>query len=729
MASSPSSRPRAAYFEEYNEDAHVTLPETRQSANIGHKRSKPEVVKPRVATTRPDEASDSGYSSQVGPGTSNESSLEPTADASKPVERQAAAPRTRASSPEKPIAHKPQIRKQTGLKGLMSRARGDTKGSQREVCKCKDCVQAPKALKQSSAKAPPVTMKPGKASPAPKVVTKQHPIAPPPRPATTKPPAVTVPPKPAQPRPIPTTTQSYRLPRPTSYHASTVPQYYMNLTPALVAPSYPPPAPAYFSQMHSQPTPQPTGYSLPAGYAAPPRPQIRQWTSEQPHVQQLGYPMPTPPIAEHPPSQPSLYVATAPAIQPRARRHSTQVQVQASPVKKEYASLGEDYYKMPPPPVPIPRPTSVAQQQGQRPLIRHSHTTNSGYVPLQRVSSKPEQQPQHHRQSLSSQPPTGQRSPVKTLPPQDRPASSRRLSTTSRPVAAAEQREATYELERKMARLNVASMESSKRDRRRMTYYGHETTRDLEHEVGAVEAYQAEVQRTAVKTPAPVPAPASRSTTPAANSKQHMPLTPDNLRLVRKKTGPQQSSDVGSRISDEMRSKRSSRLSTSSSHNNPTRPRLSTDARHRSAEKESISLSFDPTQEVNFDLGKGTQGRTISLRPSKGSAGQMEFTLGGSANPTSSKSRERGDDDRMSSMGGRSVPGERDRLRREKSKSRRSTKYYEYVDERGKVIKHIETAAAVSRSASRKPKKDSRRESDREGTRSRRSSRSGRDLG
>lgn len=55
--------PHAAFVEEYDEDAHITLPETRQVANIAAKRSKSDLksaLEPLV-----DGASDSGYSSRT----------------------------------------------------------------------------------------------------------------------------------------------------------------------------------------------------------------------------------------------------------------------------------------------------------------------------------------------------------------------------------------------------------------------------------------------------------------------------------------------------------------------------------------------------------------------------------------------------------------------------------------------------------------------------------------
>ncbi|KAL3463921.1 hypothetical protein BJX64DRAFT_107686 [Aspergillus heterothallicus] len=56
--------PQAAFLEEYDEDAHAILPDTRQTANLTAKRSKPDLKK---STREPfvEAASDSGYSSRT----------------------------------------------------------------------------------------------------------------------------------------------------------------------------------------------------------------------------------------------------------------------------------------------------------------------------------------------------------------------------------------------------------------------------------------------------------------------------------------------------------------------------------------------------------------------------------------------------------------------------------------------------------------------------------------
>ncbi|KAA8644034.1 uncharacterized protein ATNIH1004_008230 [Aspergillus tanneri] len=55
--------PHAAFCEEYDEDAHVILPETRRVANVAAKRSKTDLIS--SAEPLVDVASDSGYSSRT----------------------------------------------------------------------------------------------------------------------------------------------------------------------------------------------------------------------------------------------------------------------------------------------------------------------------------------------------------------------------------------------------------------------------------------------------------------------------------------------------------------------------------------------------------------------------------------------------------------------------------------------------------------------------------------
>lgn len=83
--------PHAAFCEEYDEDAHITLPETRQTANAAAKRSKAELkyaLEPLV-----DGASDSGYSSRTA-ATVNSTQSGPSGRKSPPLKVDTAPKRT-----------------------------------------------------------------------------------------------------------------------------------------------------------------------------------------------------------------------------------------------------------------------------------------------------------------------------------------------------------------------------------------------------------------------------------------------------------------------------------------------------------------------------------------------------------------------------------------------------------------------------------------------------------
>ncbi|OAX78406.1 hypothetical protein ACJ72_07288 [Emergomyces africanus] len=62
MASRTSQQSYAAFFEDFDEDANVTIPETRTVANVAARRSKPDIQQSGTST---DGASDSGYSSRT----------------------------------------------------------------------------------------------------------------------------------------------------------------------------------------------------------------------------------------------------------------------------------------------------------------------------------------------------------------------------------------------------------------------------------------------------------------------------------------------------------------------------------------------------------------------------------------------------------------------------------------------------------------------------------------
>ena len=128
----------AACVEDYNEESETAMPETRKTANITAKRSKPDVTK--LQGTR-DELSDSGHSSQtLATLGSTNSSLESksgsdtiraesheVAAKTRPTKIEAK-PQSKSRSPEKPLSHSAASKK--------SRKDGHT----REPCGCRECV-------------------------------------------------------------------------------------------------------------------------------------------------------------------------------------------------------------------------------------------------------------------------------------------------------------------------------------------------------------------------------------------------------------------------------------------------------------------------------------------------------------------------------------------------------------------------------------------------------------
>ena len=177
---------------------------------------------------------------------------------------------------------------------------------------------------------------------------------------------------------------------------------------------------------------------------------------------------------------------------------------------------------------------------------------------------------------------------------------------TKRPSAASSNNSASssHAIERDMARLNVSSEEASKQ-RRRMSYHGHESHRDLER---SVEAYQ------------------------ASTGVEELPVTADSLNLIRKKTA---GSNTSSRVSGSGRGSR---------EGSDVKPRSSTDRRGGSDVKprkddDGLTMRFNSAYGVNFDLKEGSvEGRKISLRQSRdGGEGDMEFSIGSKSNEINTK--------------------------------------------------------------------------------------------
>lgn len=239
---------------------------------------------------------------------------------------------------------------------------------------------------------------------------------------------------------------------------------------------------------------------------------------------------------------------------------------------------------------------------------------------------------------------------------------------------------------------NVAATASAKQ-RRRASYYGHETPHDLERDV---EAYQA------LKAAHLAPSPPLQD------------FSSDALKLVRKKTHHGGSSDGGSRVSGEGRA--------GSREGSEVKPRSSTDRRSEAKprasatpggnENDGFTMRFNAGVNVDFK-GDGVEGRTISLRPSSETEGGMELSIGARGRGGSGGNRGRDKSRRSASYldGGREleyarsvgregdVDKDREREReRERGREREREKEREKEKERNREDKERERRFGASRS-------------------------------
>ncbi|KAL8755621.1 MAG: hypothetical protein Q9199_003526 [Rusavskia elegans] len=617
------SQPHAAYIEDYNEDAHTTLPETRQTANVAAKRSKPDISRIKLTDMARDEASDSGYSSHTAATpTSGDSSLVSKAGSATltldtSVESLAAGKRrpTLAEKQSQSTSQSPQ--KQSLPRAAFKPRPKET--LQQESCACNDCLRKGKAKGDRPAPS---------AQPSPSKESKQ--VKPQSRPTTTANApasndaipsvqrtisnAAVV--QPAQPRPRNTGTSSYRAtPRPVSFHGGvmTQPMFYSSMVagrpPATFAvqspfppPSYPPPTTtSYFNPPYQHPPPpahlppphmQREAYPIsPSPYIIPPQPQSRPWQTEQhppppqPHVVYSA-----PPILDYPHA--SQFGGGAPASHPAMHRtFSERDRDRPMPLREEYFphdQFDEDYYRMPPPPPPPPKGFRAATVQ-QRPAIRHAATTAARVPHRERCMAEDYIREEHIPRSPRKYDEEGYER-------------SRRPSLASRPsnTPSNDKSHSVDKLAHQFARMSVEGSSAGAKQRRRMTYYGGHPSRDFE---GQVEAYQA--QRT------------------GHSDATSMPLTADSLKLVRHKTQTS-NSDAGSRASGEGRASRGS---------SDLKPRSATGRRGSSEvktrnENDGFTMRFDPSHSVNVDLKGGAKGQTISLRQSREGDGNIELSIG-----------------------------------------------------------------------------------------------------
>lgn len=715
-----SPHPPAAYVEEYNEEAHTTLPETRQTANVAAKRSKPDIEKLKQTQGSRDETSDSGHSTYTNAiGEPADLSLNSKTDShgepkgKSKVESQADSPHLRLdtsiamskrkSDSGRKSAMTPKSAQKSSLRRIDGKSR-DGRSVMPNDCPCEECMTRSHPSQESSRS----SQRTKPEGPAPPPPTK----APPLKSAKEVPAAQSIP---ARPRSA--STQSYRGPRPLSFHAGLMgeqvyaPTVYMDPRPMSTFPAgsmfQPPPFPppkAHYYPPNVQPVsqrpepPPPPQFSYEPQPQPPQRPQTHHWSSEfQPA-----------------PNQPIMY-SSSPVVDYTQQMYYTAFPMSQSlphrPVPhpplnfvEQAPPHNEDWYRMPPPP-----PPRKSSEKHQRPTIRHAATVTHATAHhegrrirvddgqqmeyLERRSPRktsPEKHERPRRPPVSSRPSYSfaTEKPLPQYPPQYPPPPTRiRLEPNSSSAASA-----------------------AAKQRRRASYYGHETQHDL---LNHVEAYQA------AQTPNIAPYPPR--------------LTSDSLKLIRKKTNHTSSSDAGSFVSGEGRAGSWDDLSSRRSLDR--RSELKTRALNPNGasigDGEGVTVRFNASQGVNLDLtGDGVETRTISLRQSGESEGGMELSIGGldRGGGSVSMGRERSWRGRNSyidgSSGGRELEYARS-VGREVDREREKEKEKEKEREKKEKEKRAEREKEEEKDRDGHKEKERDKERKAGASRSRRSSRSG----
>ncbi|KAI4246330.1 MAG: hypothetical protein L6R40_001998 [Gallowayella cf. fulva] len=614
------SQPRAAYIEDYNEDAHTTLPETRQTANVAAKRSKPDISRVKVTDRARDEASDSGYSSHtVATLTSGESSLlskagSATLTLDTSLVESPAAGKRRLVIAGKQSQTAPQSPQKQSSRRSASKPR--PKETVREGrCMCDECWAKGKATGERPApSAEKSTSKEGnQGKPRLGPHTDGAPASKDARPPSATPASNAAVVQPARPRPRHQGSSQYRTtPRPASFHGGGMPQpmYYpaavlvgrppsaFTVQSPFPPPSYPPPAASYFPTSYQHPPPhahlpppqaQREVYPFPSSpYSASAQPQPRPWPTEQHQPPQQHIIYSAPPVVECPHA--SQYSQGFPHSNSATHRtFSERDRERPLPLREEYFPYDEDYYRMPPPPPPPPPKGPGAPLVHYRPAIRHAAT----------IGARALQHNLHMAEDYVEQE-QSPRSPRKY--DSGGHERSRRPSLASRPSNAYPNEGSHHmdNLEQHFARMGVEGSSAAVKQKRRMTFYGGPVSKDLERQV---EDYQAHKSGKAGKTP--------------------IPLTADSLKLVRHKTHSS-NSETGSRASGE---ERASRASSDVKPRSVTGRRGSSEVKTRH-EMDGFTMRFDASQPVNLDLKGGAKGQTISLRQSKEGDGNIELSIG-----------------------------------------------------------------------------------------------------
>ncbi|KAM0800961.1 hypothetical protein BDR22DRAFT_821143 [Usnea florida] len=367
MADPPSNNraAEAAWVEDYNDESETAVPETRKTANITAKRSKPDVTKLQAAR---DEISDSGHSSQTLAtlGSTNSSLASKSASDTIRAESHAAIGKTRTLKVEEKHQRKSRSPEKAQPRRATSTNRKDG------TAKAGSATPQHPTKPAAKARAPgPELIQQKKRTPV--HFAKEAPI-----------------PQNAPPRPRVSTSRSQRRERPQSFHAGAGPEHFysqlieppptVRYSPiaSIVTPSYSPHPNSYFPSeppIHqSQAPPLTHFYPSPSSpFEQPARPRPRQWASEfshPPRPQSMIYT--TTPIYECVPEP--VYTPILPPMQPPSRQSSHRERLRALPELR--TARGEDCYTMPPPaPAPPPRPRT-GSEQGRRPAMRHAMTAD-----------------------------------------------------------------------------------------------------------------------------------------------------------------------------------------------------------------------------------------------------------------------------------------------------------------------------------------------------------------
>jgi len=547
--------PKAAYVEEYNEEAQAGRPETRQSANISSKRSRPDI--PHTKTAR-DEHSDSGYSSHTAAtlGSSAPSSLESKAGSNPPkVQENTAASKRKPTGTEKTAKGGSRSPEQPPLRKPSSKAKKDAPVEATRHHESRPRKPLLGGLFQKS-KSPPVVQI---AKEAPKVL----PV-----------------------RPRPSTSQSDHRVRPNSFHVAAAPILVPQpINPYPPAPIYPttsfPPPPQYPYYPQPQHTIPPQGFYAPplSPYTPPPHPTSSYWShgAQSAHRPRSVYTAPTP-MVEY--GDGPVYKTISPGGRSSSHKPLLRERSQVSP--EDYPTHPEDYYKMPPPPPKIIKNPAPEQKPS---LVRRTQTTSDAHPSSRNGRSGYEEATKKH---------SGNGSPNKQ--------SFAEHESSRRPAAGSVKRS-----DESIPSTHGIDYSNAGKQRRRASVYGHESLRDLE---GEVEAYQASHKTPAATNALPIDTLVRRRKPPGSSS--------ETSSRHSGKSGKSRTSRA-SREGSEVKSRRPSSDVKSRNDNDGLSMSFDRYQKVNVQMKRGVdSISIGPSKDGDgkMELGIGPRGRTVGSRPS-----------------------------------------------------------------------------------------------------------------